>query len=88
MIPYFVFFFPQLDLCQLTKPWVSSSFKPKGFRGKKAVATDWFSMQWFLGCCVSNTIIQSYSGKKYRPPHFLYFKWENSVKYNFNWHIF
>ena len=73
------FNFPQVDQCQLAKTWVSSSFKPKRFRDEKAMAPDWYSMQWFLGCCVSN-IIPSYSVNKYRPPHFICFEWEHFVK--------
>ena len=76
----FVFFFPQVEVCQLAKPWVSSSFKLKSFRGKKAVAPDWFCLQKFLGYCESN--ILSDSANKCRPPHFIYFIWENSVKNN------
>ena len=45
---------------------MSSFFKPKGFRGKKAVTPDWFSMQWLLGCCVSYVLLCS--ANKYRPP--------------------
>ena len=76
----FVFF--QVDLYQLQKPWLSSFFKLKGFRGEKAVAPNWFSMKWLFGCCVNNIDIPSYSAKKYRPPHFIYFIWESSVKNN------